>query len=1005
MYSFSSAKTLVISFIGMQSQEVAIKPNLNITLKPDTETLEEVIVTAYGTAKKSAFTGSASVIKADEIGKVQTSNATEALTGKVSGVQIRTSSGQPGKNSPSILIRGISSITAGNSPLIILDGTPYEGDLNNINSQDIESMTVLKDAASNALYGARGANGVIMITTKKGTSGKATVTLDAKWGVNTRATQDYKTIDNPAQYYELYYKGLKDYFINEKSYSPSQAHLLANQNLCASNSYGLGYNVYTIPTGQYMIGENGKLNPNATLGNMVNYNGQDYLLIPDNWLDEAYKTSLRQEYNFSVAAGTDKGSFYTSFSYLKNEGISPNSDYSRLTGRVKADYQATKWLKIGVNSSYTHYDSNSLGEDGSSASSGNVFAAATRIAPIYPLYIRDGKGNIMYDKNGLKMYDYGDKTNAGLERPAFTKSNALSDAILNTREGNGNSFSGSVFAEIRFLKDFKFTSTNDVYVDEGRSTTVTNPYYGSYASSNGIVSKTHARIFAYNFQQLLNYTKEIGKHNINVMLGHEYNRYEYYNLNASKSNMFDPNNHELAGAVTDGSQDSYTTLLNREGYFGRVMYDYGGKYFFSASYRRDASSRFHPDNRWGNFWSAGASWLISKEDWFDYSWINMLKLKASYGSQGNDNIGNYRYANVYTIRNSSGNPAAVPETMGNKDITWETNGNFNAGIEFEVFDSRLTGSVEFFYRKTSDMLFSFPLPPTFGYTSYYANIGDMRNRGVELELNGTVVKTNDITWDIRLNMTNYKNKVTYLPEERKTMTMPDGTRGYSSGNYFYGEDIPLYTFYLKKYAGVNENGEALYYIQKKNEDGTYVERETTTKYSDATTYLCGTALPDVYGGFGTTFTYKGFDLSVDFTYQLGGQCYDGDYQSAMNSPTSQGKGNVMHADLLNAWSPENPNSNIPRFQFADSYSAASSDRFLTSASYLTLQNLNLGYTLPSNLCRPMGLEKLRIYLACDNVWTWSKRQGLDPRQSISGSGTASYYAPIRTISGGITVTF
>lgn len=383
----------------------------------------------------------------------------------------------------------------------------------------------------------------------------------------------------------------------------------------------------------------------------------------------------------------------------------------------------------------------------------------------------------------------------------------------------------------------------------------------------------------------------------------------------------------------------------------------------------------------------------------------MLKLKASYGSQGNDNIGNYRYANVYTIRNSSGNPAAVPETMGNKDITWETNGNFNAGIEFEVFDSRLTGSVEFFYRKTSDMLFSFPLPPTFGYTSYYANIGDMRNRGVELELNGTVVKTNDITWDIRLNMTNYKNKVTYLPEERKTMTMPDGTRGYSSGNYFYGEDIPLYTFYLKKYAGVNENGEALYYIQKKNEDGTYGERETTTKYSDATTYLCGTALPDVYGGFGTTFTYKGFDLSVDFTYQLGGQCYDGDYQSAMNSPTSQGKGNVMHADLLNAWSPENPNSNIPRFQFADSYSAASSDRFLTSASYLTLQNLNLGYTLPSNLCRPMGLEKLRIYLACDNVWTWSKRQGLDPRQSISGSGTTSYYAPIRTISGGITVTF
>lgn len=382
----------------------------------------------------------------------------------------------------------------------------------------------------------------------------------------------------------------------------------------------------------------------------------------------------------------------------------------------------------------------------------------------------------------------------------------------------------------------------------------------------------------------------------------------------------------------------------------------------------------------------------------------MLKIKASYGSQGNDNIGNYLYTNTYTIVNAGGYPASVPNAMGNKNITWETNGNFNAGVDFELFKGRLTGTAEFFIRKTSDMLFSFPLPPSMGYTSYYDNIGDMRNIGAELELKATPIETNDFTWNVSLNMTYYKNKVSYLPEERKTMVAPDGTKGYTSGNYFYGEGISLYSFYMYKYAGVNENGEALYYADKKADDGT-VTRTTVTNPSSATQYICGSALPDLYGGFSTSFEYKGIDLSVDFTYQIGGQAYDNDYESAMKSPTSQSRGYAIHADMLKAWSPINPTSNIPRFQYGDKYSTATSDRFLTNASYLSLQNINAGYTLPSRICRTMGLEKLRLYVACDNVWLWSKRQGLDPRQSISGSGTASYYAPIRTISGGITLTF
>ena len=1001
----SSAETLQISFIGMTTLEVKITSNVKAVLHPDTEVLDEVMVVAYGTAKKSAFTGSATVVDAEEIGKIQTSNAAQALTGKVSGVQLTTASGQPGTTTPTIRVRGISSINAGNDPLVILDGAPYDGDLNNINTQDIESMTVLKDAASNALYGARGANGVIMITTKKGKSGSARVTLDAKWGSNSRASRDYNYVTDPAQYYEMYYGALSSYFVNKLGMTEAAAHAQANSVMTGTGDYGLGYNVYTVPQGQYLIGTNGKLNPNATLGRVVDYNGEQYTLTPDNWLDEAYSNSLRQEYNLSVSGGTDKSSFYASVNYLDNEGITINSNYERLAARLKSDFQVNSWLKFGANMAYTHFDSNSLGEDGSSNSSANIFATATQVAPIYPLYMRDGSGNIIIDGNGYKRYDYGDGSNGGGVRPFLGNSNAYSANMLDVNNSEGNAMNANGFFEIRFLKDFKFTWNSGVNVDETRSTGVTNPYYGQYATSNGIASKSHTRALSYNHQQLLNYQRTFGLHNVGVMLGHESYRSKYYYLYASKSNMFDPSNSELIGAITENGSNSYTTDYNTEGYFGRLQYDYAEKYFLSASYRRDASSRFHPDARWGNFWSAGGAWLISKEDFFDVEWVDLLKLKASYGSQGNDNIGNYRYVSTYTIVNSAGNPAAVPNTLGNKDITWETNGNFNAGFDFELFKGRFTGTVEYFYRKTSDMLFSFPLPPSYGYTSYYANIGDMRNQGVEAEFNVTAIKTKDFNWDIRLNLTHYKNKVTYLPEERKTM-VTSGVNGFSSGNYYYGEGISLYTFRLKQYAGVDENGESLFYKDVKDEAGNVVGRETTTSYSDADYYLCGTALPDVYGGFGTSFSYKGFDFSADFTYQIGGQVYDGDYANMMASPmTGSGKGKNFHADLLNSWTAENSNSSIPRFQFGDSYSAATSDRFLTNASYLGLQNINAGYTFPSVVTRKIGLEKLRIYVAADNIWYWSKRQGLDPRQSITGSVTNSYYAPIRTVSGGLTVTF
>ena len=1015
----ATATTLRVSYVGMTTQEVQILRNkpMKVMLVEDGVSLDEVMVVAYGTAKKSAFTGSATVVDSEEIGKIQATNPVTALTGKMAGVQLHAASGQPG-SSPSIRIRGISSINAGNDPLIILDGAPYDGSLNDISTQDIESMTVLKDAASNALYGARGANGVIIVTTKKGSSGSARVTFDAKWGANQRAVQEYDYITNPAQYYETYYGALRNYAANGLGKLPASAHAYANKNMIDSKDYGLGYNVFTIPEGENLIGINGKLNPNATLGRVVSYNGQDYLITPDNWLDEAYSSSLRQEYNLSVAAGNDKSSFYASVNYLDNQGITFNSDYERLTARLKADYKVKKWLKVGASAAYTRTEQDAVGGDGDAGSSGSIFAYASTIAPIYPVYIRDGEGNIMTDKNGFTRYDFGVRDNAGLSRPVLSQANPYFANQVDVNSSEGHTFNVNGFAEITFLKNFKFTWKSGANIADARGTSTTNPYYGQYASSNGIINKEHERTFAWNHQQLLNWEDSFGDNNIAVMLGHEYYRNKYYSLSASKNTVFDPTSVELAGAIKDGSSYSYTTDYNTEGFFGRAMYDYNGIYHASASYRRDASSRFHPDNRWGDFWSASAAWVISKESWFKATWVDLLKVKASYGEQGNDQIGNFLYATRYEIMNSNGKPAAIPYALGNKNITWETQGNFNVGVDFEMFRGRIGGTIEYFNRMTFDMLYPFTLPPSFGYTSYIDNIGDMRNQGVEIELRTTPIKTRDLEWNINLNLTAYQNKITYLPEEKKTYEV-DGYQGYTSGNKFYGEDCALYTFHLRKYAGVNENGESMWYYNAKepvlNADGTpqvdangkaitKTVMKTTTVYDDADEYLCGTSLPDAYGGFGTSLTWKGFDFSIDFSYQIGGQVYDGDYASMMSSPTANNRGRNIHKDMLNAWTPTNK-TNIPRFQFNDEYTAGSSDRFLTDASYLSLNNINVGYTLPKLWTKKMGIESFRIYCAANNICYWSQRKGLDPRQSISGGASSAYYSPIRTISGGVTLTF
>lgn len=988
----SSDRQLEVSYVGYETKTVDIKPDLKIYLNSTTEMLDEMIVVAFGKQKRESFTGSASVVGADQIERQQVTNPIEALNGTVTGLSMVESNSF--SDDPTITIRGIGSINASNSPLIVLDGLPYSGYWNDINPADVASITVLKDAASNALYGARGANGVILITTKNAQKGVTKVNLTAKWGVNTNGRQDYDVITDPGQYYEAFYLAYKNMYMMDYGQGAGLAHQNANDKIGASYSDGgLGYVVYNVPQNEVLIGTNGRLNPNATLGNRITNNGEIYTLYPDNWEKAGTRNGFRQEYNVQLSSSNDRYSFLASLGYLDAEGLAYNNDITRYTARLKADVQAYSFLKVGASTSYNHTVNNT---------NSSIFAVVTGMSPIYPLYIRDAQGNIMTDEHG-KVYDYGAGNITGLLRAADPNSNYVQEDQLNSSSSNGNSFTIQGYATADFLDGFHFTVNGTSFVTENRYNYAYNPYYG-YNTGVGSVSTYHYRTTNFNTQQLLNYSKNFDKHSVDVLLGHEYSRDSSTDLSGSKSDVaLYAENKELAGAITLESADGSKSMYNIEGWFLRAQYDYDSKYFASASFRRDGSSRFAPKHRWGNFWSVGAAWIMSKEDWFPKSeLVNMLKLKLSYGEQGNDGIGSFRYTNKYNIENSDGSPAFVFSSKGNENITWETVGSLNAGVEFELFSNRLSGGLEFYTRTTRDMLTWFTTPLSIGYTGYYDNIGNIRNTGVELELNADILQLNNFTWNVGLVLTWERNRITYLPEEKKLVSM-DGHPGYVSGYNYYGEDLPMYTWRLKKDAGLDDQGQALYYIT--NADGTL---GTTTDYQDADYYLCGSALPDVFGGFNTSFKFFGVDVSAQFNYSIGGKKMDSNYSYFMSAPYGTYTGMPIHKDVFKAWTPDNTNTDIPIWKFGYYTPGSYSSRYLTDASYISLRNIAIGYTFPSSITRRMKMSSLRIFCQAENIYFWSHRKGFDPRMGeLYGNynDNSGYAFPMRTISGGLSVEF
>lgn len=1001
----AGATTLIFSSVGMAAQEIAIAGQtvINANLKVEDKAIDEVVVVAYGKAKKSSLTGAVSSVESETIEKAQTQDVAKALEGTVAGVVVSNSTGQPGANS-TIRIRGIGSINASSNPLIILDGSPYPGDLSSINNSDIESVSVLKDAASAALYGARGANGVIIITSKKGKKGKMSIKFDMRIGVNSRGVSEYDIMTDPGEYYETFYEALYNQGIYNKGLSVADAQQFAIYG--TKNDDGsvkdpglysaLGYNIYDVDNNSIVDPKTGKLNPNAKIKYVDADNFND-------WSGELFKPQWRQEYNLSISKKTEKNNYFFSIGYLDDDGYSMNSYFDRISTRFSYDGDITKWLKASTSSMFSRTRSNWNSSGGLYS---NPFQWTRSIAPIYPVYVHDANGQFLL-KNGAKVYDFGE-INAGVNegRKYGSNSNPVATQNENISLNLDYYLSQTAGATATIIDGLTVAVNASLYGNFYEYNYFLTPTGGSGKTYNGISTKYRYNTLSLNLNQIVKYEKKFGDINFSILAGHEtFNRKTTY-LRGEKSNMVDPNNTEFNNFAKVSSLNSYNRAYKLEGYLGQVTGDFKEKYFLSASFRRDGSSVFHPDHRWGTFWSVGGSWRADKEMFMDnLDFVDLLKFKISYGIQGNDYLylpsspkNRYRswtpYRTLYSITSDGENAGLKASYRGREEVTWEENANFNTGVEISLFDGKIGIEFDYFMRKTNDLLFNLPVPTSTGFSSEPWNIGDMVNEGVEFVLKSRIINTNDVKWDISINGLHYKNRVVRLPDEFKAEGITDGYQKIIEGG-------SIYDFYMVKYAGVNkENGDAQYWI--KNPDTGKFEIKPSKDYEsgDSRQYI-GTSIPDLQGGFSSYIEAFGFDLNLQFSYQVGGLIYDGVYAGLMSEG---GAGENWHLDIRDRWTPTNKDSDIPRVEYNNNKLIQSSDRFMTDASYFAIRSISLGYKLPQSFTKNLRIESLRFYLAADNLYLMSTRKGLDPRVSISGLNTSSLYSPIRTISGGLVLT-
>jgi TonB-linked SusC/RagA family outer membrane protein len=974
-----NAKTLMVSFVGFASQEVALSSSRDyrIVLSSEQVSVDEVVVVAYGTAKKSSLTGAITSINAASLEKRPVTNVLSALSGAAAGVQVNTAYGQPGSD-PSIRIRGFGSVNYSTDPLIVLDGSPFNGVMANINPADIETVNFLKDAASTALYGARGSNGVIMITTKKGKKEKLSINTSISQGVSGRGLPEYDRVD-AFQYYPIMWESLRNSLVT--STRPiDQASALASGSTSNGIVSQLGYNPFKGIANDQIIGIDGTLNPSA---NTLLWNDTD-------WYSPVETLGNRTDASVTANGGSEMVDYYLSAGYTTDNGWIKKTDYDRITARGNINVTPRKWITFGANISASYNTSNSANTESNTGYANPIYFART-MGPIYPVYLHNrATGDYILDAMGEKQWDIGGGlTQDGITYLSRAQNNGrhgIAEHMLNDRSFERNTLQSRVYSEFSFLKNFKFRLSNALDINNAYTGRYENTKVGDGAPS-GRSTRTSSLRYTFTNNQILTYDKSFGKHDVKVMAGHESYKNQYKELYGFRQGQVIPDNTELINFTTTNSLSSFEDNHRTEGYISRAVYGYdNGRYTFETSFRRDGSSKFESLVRWGNFWSLGGGWKISSEKFLsEVNWVDLLKLRASYGLNGNDGgISYYAWQVLYNYNFNAAEPGYIQSTVpGNPALQWETTAQTDLGVEFSIFNNLVRGSVDWYNKESRDLIFAVPLSPTTGYTSQNRNIGKLYNRGFEVDLTAQIVKTKNFGFNLNVIAATNKNEITELPEKNRA-------NGIISGNYKRAEGGSIYDYWLRQWYGVDPaNGDALYLFDealvwadtdcKTMPDG----KKVTLNQAKAKYDWSGTSMPDVFGSVTPSFHVYGVDISVQFNYSLGGKSYDNNWASLMSTG---GMGSAKSIDILERWTTPGQITNVPRMDNSKTTNFnAASTRWLLSSTFCSLRNINISYVFKQNIVKKLDMSALRVFLSAENLALISSKKGLDPTQNFSGS--------------------
>ena len=964
---------LQVSYIGYTNQEIPVgnQSILKIALKEDTQALDEVVVIGYGTMKKRDLTGSVGSVKSEEMMQRPSTSISQSISGRIAGVNVSSNSGRPGGNQ-TIRIRGYSSINASNEPLYIIDGVP--GDINILNPNDIESIEVLKDASSTAIYGTRGSNGVIVVTTKRGEN-EISVNYNTYLSLNTVAKKlDVLNAEEFLAVEDIIYA-------NAKKYDPT----------------GFSSGKYVDPAlkrQDYLVGN--------TKGNRELFKMEDGKIVPlydIDWQDMVERNSFSQIHNLSVTGSTDKTNYGIFLGYTNDQGIIEESKLQRFSGRATVDQTVSNWLKIGTTLSYSEVDERRID---TRVGYNNVPRMMIEMIPIVPYKYSDGSYGRREDYGGMEAAD-----------------NPLSQIYENVTPYKSNVFMGNAYAKITFMKGLDFTSTIGV-----NRTINMNPYYNSTKSDivNGIggnqASVTNKRSLQILWSNVLNYNVIFNKiHSLNVMLGQEIQSYDYFQNVATIDGISD--DYYLwynmgAGSTLKAPSSNYTEdkMLS---YFARVNYSFKDRYLVTVTGRFDGSSKFGSDNKFAFFPSAALGWRASEEDFLkDNKIISNLKPRVSYGFTGNSGIPTYgSMANLstgnmaYPFGGIRANGIGVG-SLANPLLRWEKTGQFNVGLDLGLFNGRISLSADYYIKHTTDMLLNAPVPTTSGFSSISTNIGNMRNSGFEFTLNTQNIQTKNFSWSSMLNFSSLKNEITALSQGDADIIMGPNNLTILR----VGESVGSFFGYIRDGVWSESEAEQAAVYGKLPGDAKLRDVNNDQQINESDRVILGKGIPDFYGTFSNTFRYKNFDLVVELQYSVGSKIYwDGLGTCAMR----QGIANSLSM-VLDSWTPENQDAILEQMRPNNAYyNNLKDDARLYNGSFIRGKNITLGYSLPSNICKKIHLKACRFTLSAQNVFVITSYPGLDPETTVYDTSTQSEafaqnietfgYPKPRTFSFGANITF